>query len=109
MFINAARGVHAVPRWSAYAATKGGLRELADSLRKEEDRHGARVTTIYPGGVEGALLRKVRAQLGEPYDPARTLSPQTLASVVLTALELPDGHLTEIAVRAAPSGLQSGR
>jgi catechol 2,3-dioxygenase-like lactoylglutathione lyase family enzyme len=84
MFVNAAPGSHAVPRWSAYTASKAALRELADSLREEEDRHGVRVTTIYPAGVGTELLRKVREQLGRPYDPATTVSPKTLASVVLS-------------------------
>lgn len=48
VFINAAPGLHAVPRWSAYAASKAALGELADSLRAEEARHGVRVTTVYP-------------------------------------------------------------
>jgi NADP-dependent 3-hydroxy acid dehydrogenase YdfG len=105
VFINAAPGSHAVPRWSAYTASKAALRELADSLREEEDHHGVRVTTIYPAGVGTDLLRKVREQLGRPYDPATTVTPKTLASVVLSALEFPDdGHLMEITLRAAPSG-----
>jgi NAD(P)-dependent dehydrogenase (short-subunit alcohol dehydrogenase family) len=52
VFVNAARGTHPVPGWSAYAGSKVALRELADSLRDEEDPHGNRVTTIYPGGVD---------------------------------------------------------
>jgi NADP-dependent 3-hydroxy acid dehydrogenase YdfG len=105
VFVNAAPGSHAVPRWSAYTASKAALRELADSLREEEDRHGIRVTTIYPAGVGTELLRKVREQLGRPYDPATTVSPKTLASVVLSALEFPDdAHLMEITLRAAPTG-----
>jgi NADP-dependent 3-hydroxy acid dehydrogenase YdfG len=105
VFINAAPGIHAVPRWSAYAASKAALRELADSLREEEDRHGVRVTTIYPGGVATELLRTVREQFGQPYDPTATVSPKTLASVVLSALEFPDdAHLMEVALRPAPSG-----
>jgi NADP-dependent 3-hydroxy acid dehydrogenase YdfG len=104
VFVNAAPKSHAVPRWSAYTASKAALRELADSLREEEDRHGIRVTTIYPGGVGTELLRKVRRQLGRPYDPATTVSPKTLASVVLSALEFPDdAHLMEITLRSAPS------
>jgi NAD(P)-dependent dehydrogenase (short-subunit alcohol dehydrogenase family) len=105
VFINAARGSHAVPRWSAYTASKSALRDLADSLREEEDRHGVRVTTIYPGGVGTDLLRRVREQFGQLYDPAATVSPRTIASVVLTALEFPDdAHLMDITLRRAPSG-----
>lgn len=105
VFVNAAPGSNAVPNWSAYTGSKAALRELADSLREEEDRHGVRVTTIYPAGVGTELLRKVREQLGRPYDPATTVRPQTLASVVVNALEFPeDAHLTEISLRAAPTG-----
>lgn len=105
VFVNAAPGSNAVPNWSAYTGSKAALRELADSLREEEDPNGVRVTTIYPAGVGTELLRKVREQLGRPYDPALTVRPQTLASVVVNALEFPeDAHLTEISLRAAPSG-----
>jgi NADP-dependent 3-hydroxy acid dehydrogenase YdfG len=103
VFVNAAPGLHAVPNWSAYTASKAALRELADSLREEEAGHGVRVTTIYPGGVRTELLRKVREQLGRPYDPAVTVSPQTLASLVLSVLEFPpDAQITEVSLRAAP-------
>ncbi len=99
VFINAAPGLHAVPRWSAYAAGKAALREFADSLREEEARHGPRVTTIYPGGTATELLRKVRGQFGRPFDPAECIRPETLAS-----LDVPDdAHLTELAVVAATS------
>lgn len=109
IFINAARGVHGVPRWSAYAGSKAALTELADALRREEDAHGVRVTTIHPGGVEGALLRRVREQLNEPYDAENTLRPETLAAVVVHALQFPDGQLTDIAVRATPAGARNPR
>jgi NADP-dependent 3-hydroxy acid dehydrogenase YdfG len=66
---------------------------------------GPSVLTIYPAGVGTNLLRKVREQLGRPHDPATTISPKTLASVVLIALEFPDdGHLMEITLRPATRG-----
>jgi NADP-dependent 3-hydroxy acid dehydrogenase YdfG len=103
VFINAAPGLHAVPRWSAYTASKAALRELADSLRQEEARHGLRVTTIYPGGTATELLRKVRTQFGSPFHPADCIQPATLASVVLTALNMPDdGYLAELSVLPTP-------
>lgn len=103
VFVNAAPGLRAVPRWSAYTASKAALRELADSLREEERAHGLRVTTIYPGGVRTELLRKVRAQLGVPYDPAATVNPETLAALVLAVLRFPeDAELMDVSLRAAP-------
>lgn len=101
VFINAAPGLHAVPRWSAYAASKAALRELADSLRAEEARHGLRVTTVYPAGTATELLRKVRGQFGRPFDPAECIRPETLAALVLSLLELPeDAYVTELSVQS---------
>jgi NADP-dependent 3-hydroxy acid dehydrogenase YdfG len=100
VFVNAAPGLHAVPRWSAYAASKAALTELADSLRAEE---ALRVTTVYPGGTATGLLAKVRAGFGQPYDPAVSIQPATLAGVVLTILDMrEDAYLSEVSVRAAP-------
>jgi NADP-dependent 3-hydroxy acid dehydrogenase YdfG len=103
VFMNAAPGLHAVPRWSAYAASKTALRELADSLRAEEAAHGLRVTTIYPGGTATSLLAKVRAQFGHPYHAADCIQPATLASLVLTVLDMrDDAYLSEVSVRPTP-------
>jgi NADP-dependent 3-hydroxy acid dehydrogenase YdfG len=102
VFVNAAPGLRAVRNWSAYTASKAALRELADSLREEERERGVRVTSIYPGGVRTELLRKVREQLGVPYDPAVTVSPKTLAGLVVTVLAFPDdAELLEVSLRAA--------
>lgn len=103
VFVNAAPGLHAVPRWSAYAASKTALRELADSLRVEEARHGLRVTTVYPGGTATELLAKVRAGFGHPFDPAECIQPATLASIVLTVLDMrDDAYLPEVSVLPTP-------
>jgi len=103
VFINAAPGLHAVPRWSAYTASKAALRELADSLRAEEARHGLRVSTIYPGGTATEGLRKVRAQFGRQYHAADCIQPATLASVVLTVLDMrDDAYLPEVSVLPTP-------
>jgi NADP-dependent 3-hydroxy acid dehydrogenase YdfG len=103
VFINAVTGLHAVPKWSAYVASKAALTELADTLRLEEGPHGVRVTSIYPGGVATELLRKVRGALGRPYDPSACVSPESLASVVAMALDAPpDVDVTEIALQPPP-------
>ncbi|MET8234767.1 SDR family oxidoreductase [Micromonospora sp. NPDC005298] len=103
VFVSAAPGLHAVPRWSAYTASKAGLRELADALREEEARHGLRVTTIYQGGTATELLQKVRAKFGRPYHAADCIQPATLASVVLTVLDMrDDAYLPEVSVLPTP-------
>lgn len=101
VFVNAAPGLRAVAKWSAYVGSKAALRELADSLREEEGAYGVRVTSIYPGGVRTELLRTVRAGLGRPYDPASTVTPETFASLVVTVLEFPeDAEILEVSLRA---------
>jgi NADP-dependent 3-hydroxy acid dehydrogenase YdfG len=103
VFVNAVAGLHGIPRWSAYAASKAALTELADSLRLEEAPHGVRVTSIYPGGVATELLRKVRAGFGSEFDPAKCVSPGTLAQVVASVLDAPpDVDITDISLRPPP-------
>jgi short chain dehydrogenase len=71
VFVNASPGMRAVPRWSAFVGSKAALRELADSLREEEEHSGVQVTTVYPAGTATERLRRVRAAFGRDYDPAR--------------------------------------
>jgi NADP-dependent 3-hydroxy acid dehydrogenase YdfG len=104
VFINAAAGLRAVPRWAAYVASKSALRDVADSLRLEEAAHGIRVTSIYPGGVATELLHKIRTDLGRPYDPVACVSPHSLAVVVASVIDAPvDMDVTEIALQPPPS------
>jgi NADP-dependent 3-hydroxy acid dehydrogenase YdfG len=105
LFVNAAPGVQAVPRWSAFAASKAALRELADSLRLEEAGNGVRVTTIYPGGTATEHLREVRAASGRGYDPQRLIRPETLAAMVAWVLAAPpNAYVSELSVLATPRG-----
>ncbi|BEL06216.1 SDR family oxidoreductase [Actinoplanes sichuanensis] len=105
VFVNAAPGLHAVPQWSAYTASKAALRELADSLRKEEAGYGVRVTTVYPGGTATDLLRDVRSAFGDSFDPDRCIQPETLASLVMTVLDMRgDAYVPELAVLPTPGG-----
>ncbi|MFI7151410.1 SDR family NAD(P)-dependent oxidoreductase [Nonomuraea sp. NPDC050022] len=102
VLINAAPGLSPTG-WPAYAASKAALRELGDAVRDEEQPHGIRVTTIYPGATATELLRKVRTDFGSPYDPDRCLPPAAVASMVLTALTAPPrAHLAELSVLPAP-------
>ena len=103
VFINAVAGLHGVARWSAYAASKAALTELADSLRLEEAAHGVRVTSVYPGGIATELLRTVRGAFGRPYDPAALVSPESLAETVCAIVDAPlDIDVTDISVQPSP-------
>ena len=103
VFINAAPGLRSIPRWGAYVGSKVALTELAESLRREEAPHGVRVTSIYPRGVATELLRKVRGDLGIPYDPALCVSPASLAVVIAGIVDAPaDVEITDVSLEPPP-------
>ncbi len=100
VFVNSGAGLSAGPEWGVYAASKFGLRGLADSLRAEEHANGVRVTTVYPGRTATAMQQRVRSQEGLPYDADAYIAPESIATTVLTALDLPrDAEITELTVR----------
>ena len=90
VFVNSGAGLVAHPRWSAYAASKFGLRALADSLRAEEQEHGVRVTTVFPGRTATPMQQKVHEQEGKDYDAVRLDRPGTVVDAILHVLDLPD-------------------
>lgn len=103
LFINSGAGLTAHPAWSAYAASKHGLKALADALRGEEAAHGVRVTTVYPGRTASPMQAKVHAQEGREYDPAAFIDPESVATAALTALDLPrDAQIPDVTVRPGP-------
>ena len=100
VFVNSGAGLNASPQWSAYAASKFGLRALADSLRSEEREAGVRVTSVYPGRTATPMQQRVHEQEGAAYDADDWISPESVATAVLTALDLPrDADLTDLRVR----------
>lgn len=100
VFVNSGAGLHAHAGWAAYAASKHGLKALADALRAEEAEHGVRVTSIYPGRTATPMQQRVHQQEGREYRPERFISTDAVATTVLAALDLPrDAHLTDLTVR----------
>ncbi|NKZ03534.1 SDR family oxidoreductase [Actinomadura latina] len=98
VFVNSTAGLRANPEWSAYAASKFGLRALADSLRAEEP--SLRVTTVYPGRTATEMQRRVRAQEGHPYAEDDFAAPGTVARVLVAALETSrDAVISDVTVR----------
>ncbi|MGZ0068789.1 SDR family oxidoreductase [Microbacterium sp. Yaish 1] len=103
LFVNSGAGLTAHPSWSAYAASKHGLKALADALRGEEGPNGVRVTTVYPGRTATPMQAEVHRQEGRDYDPAAFIDPESVASTVLAALDLPrDALVPDVSVRPGP-------
>lgn len=100
LVVNSSAGRTASANWSAYSASKFGIRAFADSLRAEEQEHGVRVTTVYPSRTATPMQEKVHAQEGEVYDRDRWIQPETVASSILHVLDLPrDATIPELTIR----------
>lgn len=102
VFVNSTAGLSAGPRWSAYAASKHGLRALADSLRAEEAGAGVRVSTVFPSRTATPMQERVHAQEGREYDAADWIRPETVADAIVRLVDLPrDATITDVTVRPA--------
>ena len=106
VLVSSTAGLTAHARWSAYAASKAGLRALGDALRAEEAEHGVRVTSVFPSRTATPMQERVHEQEGRDYDPAAWLQPRSVAATVLHVLDLPvDATIPEVVLR--PTGRRS--
>jgi short-subunit dehydrogenase len=103
VFVNSSAGLVANAEWSAYAASKHGLKAFADALREEETEHGVRVSSVYPGRTATTMQAKVHEQEGKEYDASRWASAETVAGTVLHVIDLPaDAAIPDVRIRPAP-------
>lgn len=103
VLVNSTAALSVSPGWSAYSASKFGLRALADGLRAEEREHGIRVTTVFPSRTATPMQEKVHAQEGKEYDAGAWIAASSVADTVRYVLDLPrDATLEEIVVRPGP-------
>jgi len=103
VFVNSGAGLRANPQWAAYAASKHGLRALADSLRAEEQENGVRVTSVYPGRTATPMQARVHDQEGKEYDADEWIRPETVADTILRVLDLPrDATIPDVTVSPTP-------
>jgi short-subunit dehydrogenase len=100
VFVNSSAGLTAAANNAQYAATKHGLKALADSLRQEVNPDGVRVLTVYPGRTATPMQELIHESEGRSYRPEFLLRPEDVVDVVLSALALPrTGEVTEVSVR----------
>ena len=98
VFINSGSGLNVSPGLASYSASKFALRAFADSLRADEPL--LRVTSIHPGRVDTEMQQDLVAYEGGAYDPARFLTPQTVAQVVAQVVATPpDAHTHQVVIR----------
>ncbi|WAC57712.1 SDR family oxidoreductase [Gordonia sp. SL306] len=103
VFVNSGAGRRANPGWAPYAASKFGLRALADALRAEEPT--LRVTSVFPGRIDTDMQRDLTAIEGNEYDPSKFLKTSTVANAIVHAIATPaDAHPEEIVLRPTGRG-----
>lgn len=100
IFIGSGAGTRPVPNSAVYTASKHALRGLADVLRIDEESARLRVVTVAPGQTATPMLQASYERLGQPWEPARYINPDTVADVVRFVVDAPsDVQITDIAVR----------
>jgi NADP-dependent 3-hydroxy acid dehydrogenase YdfG len=100
VFVNSSAGLRASAENALYAATKHGLRALADGLRDEVNPDGVRVISVYPGRTATPMQRSVHDYEGRDYDSELLLQPEDVVDVVFAALDHPEtGEVTDVSVR----------
>ena len=100
VFVNSSTGLSARANVAQYAATKHGLKALADSLRQEVNADGVRVLTVYPGRTATPQQEMVCRHEGRPYIPELLVQPEDVAAAVVAALCLPrTAEITDIQIR----------
>lgn len=102
VFINSGAGLNANATWSQYAATKHGLKALADSLRGELGASGVRVISVYPGRTASPMQQSVREMEGQAYKPDDFIQPEDIAQQLLSALKMArSAVVTDLVIRPA--------
>lgn len=102
VFVNFFSGHGVTPGWGPYAASKFGLRALAEALRDEEDRFGVGVTSVYPACTATDMQRGIREGHGRRYRPEAYVQPETVAGLIFQAATAPrDCRVTDLTVQMA--------
>lgn len=86
IYVNSVAGKETFADWSAYCASKWGLKALADSVRKELAPRGIKVTSVYPASVNTPMQDTI------PYDwdRERMLSAKDVSEAIVNCFMQPD-------------------
>ncbi|MBE0642941.1 MAG: SDR family oxidoreductase [Bacteroidetes bacterium] len=91
VMINSMAARQVFPNSSVYAATKGGLKWLADCLRLEVRASGIRIINVHPGATNTPIWPDpVRSKHAE-----RMMHPEDVAEAILSACKAPKSVMIE--------------
>lgn len=100
VFINSSAGLKARGGVAQYAATKAGLKAMADGLREEVNADGVRVLSVFPGRTDSAMQARIHELEGKAYDPSSLMSPEDVAGIVTDTLGLGrSAEVTDLSIR----------
>jgi NADP-dependent 3-hydroxy acid dehydrogenase YdfG len=101
IFMNSNAALRPGPQSGQYAATKAGLRAVADSLREETQAAGMRVLSLFIGRTATPMQQSVHQHEGAHYSPDLLIQPQNVADIVVSVISLPRTvEVTELSLRA---------
>lgn len=97
VFVNSSAGRRASAENVLYAATKHGLKALADGLRDTVKREGIRVVSVYLGRTATPMQKAVHAHEGRDYRPELLLGAGDAVELVIATLSMPrSGEVTDV-------------
>jgi short-subunit dehydrogenase len=84
-------GFVATPTYTAYSASKFGVRGFTEALRREVGVYGINVTGIYPGSVKTEFKEHagIERKTGQTTPEALRLEPEEVAQVMLKVIARP--------------------
>src|SRR5436190_10727312 len=74
------------PGSSVYVATKAGIQGFAESLRKEVNESGVRITLIEPGAVDSDMQPQAREEKQQAVDKQEMMTAEDIAAAVCYAV-----------------------
>ena len=98
IFINSGSGLRANANWSQYAASKHGLKALADSLRHELSGTSVRVVSFYPGRTATTMQEKVRKMENADYNPKDYIQVDDFVNIIINSIKNPSQSAANIKV-----------
>ena len=84
---------HGIPKFSAYGASKAGIRSFSQSLRAELQPDGFLVSCIYPGPIQSNISERARhvnpenKEREKEYLAVKGYSPDQLAKTIFKGLK----------------------
>jgi short-subunit dehydrogenase len=101
VFINSMAGLVARKGAALYAATKHGLKAIADSLREEVRDDRVTVLSVFLGRTNTPMQKKVLEMEKATADPGSFLQPEYAADLIVQAMKrCKHGEIANLTIRA---------